>query len=495
MKGLRNIFALAFMLSSLAASAQHWLPFNTLVHDAEDQVSPTAFLGRFTSSWNDASVGVDLRREDSAFLPQEGNGKLEGFFNYGTYVRFGNGSAARGGARYSRGVKRDVIWNSTSDFSILYPYVMADSLECDLQSEQYSFNGYYATHAGKFVLGGGAQYRALHEYRDFDPRPRNITSDLKVSASAGYPVKSYLLDLSASFRKYYQNQALTFYNKKGANTNEFQFLGLGAHYPRFEGSENFYRTYYKGFGWSAALSMRPADGADGWSSALSLASLSLKRRLPILNNAVLCELNTLNAGIFTSLRNTKGRVRHNTLLKAGYEHRQGIEPLLDSKSGSDFGSMLDVEMYTADILSGSIESVIEFPREKGTLALNPSASAYSFSSGYVYPERKMDFAYAEAGAGTSYRSSIGKLAYYIGAEALYKVNLGGSLDIPSDFTQELIAAHYGRMHAAFTDNCLSAGLNARIKYGICYLSMSYRRLFFGSGNGTDCLCSALGLEF
>ena len=44
MKGLRNIFALAFMLSSLAASAQHWLPFNTLVHDAEDQVSPTAFL-------------------------------------------------------------------------------------------------------------------------------------------------------------------------------------------------------------------------------------------------------------------------------------------------------------------------------------------------------------------------------------------------------------------------------------------------------------------
>ena len=84
MKGLRNIFAFAFMLSSLAASAQHWLPFNTLVHDAEDQVSPTAFLGRFTSSWNDASVGVDLRREDSAFLPQEGNGKLEGFFNYGT---------------------------------------------------------------------------------------------------------------------------------------------------------------------------------------------------------------------------------------------------------------------------------------------------------------------------------------------------------------------------------------------------------------------------
>lgn len=495
MKGLRNIFAFAFMLSSLAASAQHWLPFNTLVHDAEDQVSPTAFLSRFATSWNDASVGVDLRREDSAFLPQEGNGKLEGFFNYGTYVRFGNGSAARGGARYSRGVKRDVIWNSTSDFSILYPYVMADSLECDLQSEQYSFNGYYATHAGKFVLGGGAQYRALHEYRDFDPRPRNITSDLKVSASAGYPVKSYLLDLSASFRKYYQNQALTFYNKRGANTTEFQFLGLGAHYPRFEGSENFYRTYYKGFGWSAAISMRPVNGADGWSSAMSLSSLSLTRRLPILNNAVLCELNTVNADFFTSLRNTQGLVRHNTILKAGYEHRQGIEPLLDSKSGSAFESLMDMEMYSNDILSGSVESVIEFPREKGTLSLNPSASVYSFNSGYVYPERKMDFSYAEASAGAAYRATAGKLAYFVGVEALYRVSIGGNLDIPSEFTDGRITAHYNGMYAGFTDNFLGAGLSARIKYGICYITLSYSRLFFSSGNGTDCLCSALGLEF
>ena len=129
------------------------------------------------------------------------------------------------------------------------------------------------------------------------------------------------------------------------------------------------------------------------------------------------------------------------------------------------------------------------------MSLNPSASIYNFSSGYVYPERKMDFSYAEASAGASYRAAAGKLAYYIGAEAGYRINLAGSLDIPASFTDEGIAAHYDGMYAGFTDNFLGTGINARIKYGICYLALSYRRMFFSSGNGTDFLCSAFGLEF
>ena len=134
---------------------------------------PDATYTAAAASWN---YGNDL----SPLVREEGRGLSEGRIDIGILVRLDSLSAVRGKVRYANGVKRGVLWNSSSDYSTLYPYVMADTVGGDLRKEEYVFSGGYTARRGRFHWGAEGAYRALHEYRQADPRPRNIVSDLKI---------------------------------------------------------------------------------------------------------------------------------------------------------------------------------------------------------------------------------------------------------------------------------------------------------------------------
>ena len=165
--------------------------------------SAAAYLFGPDATYTGAAASWNYAKDPAPLVREEGRGLSEGQLNIGTLVRLDSLSAVRGKVRYVNGVKRDVLWNSSSDCSTVYPYVMADTVGGDLRKEEYAFSGGYTARRGRFHWGVEGAYRALHEYRQADPRPRNIVSDLSVTGSAGWrPVPGYVLDATLGYRRY-----------------------------------------------------------------------------------------------------------------------------------------------------------------------------------------------------------------------------------------------------------------------------------------------------
>ena len=127
--------------------------------------SPAMMLYRSEQSLSQISLRIDLRREQEALLQPLGDGALDGGFYAESYRRLSERSAAWADARYVRGNRRNVCWNSTADYLLLYPCITADSAGGNLSTEEYAFGGGYVHRVGRFDLAIRGDYRAGQEYR------------------------------------------------------------------------------------------------------------------------------------------------------------------------------------------------------------------------------------------------------------------------------------------------------------------------------------------
>src|SRR5690606_38011296 len=106
-----------------------------------------------------------------------------------------------GEASYESKKIQDLKFNETSDFEVVFPYLTADSVGGDLNSEMYQFSGGMAKEIGKWVIGGEAGYRANLSHRKVDPRPENNSSNLHVGLGASYQILSqYLLSANLGYQ-------------------------------------------------------------------------------------------------------------------------------------------------------------------------------------------------------------------------------------------------------------------------------------------------------
>ena len=121
----------------------------------------------------------EYKNEKEAVIVQQGSGYRQGVFRAESYLHLNPRTTVWGHAGYRSGKIKSVCWNETSDFELLYPYIMADTAGGDLNTESYTFCGGYSRIYKHFSWGLSGDYRAMIEYRKTDPRPRNIVSDLK----------------------------------------------------------------------------------------------------------------------------------------------------------------------------------------------------------------------------------------------------------------------------------------------------------------------------
>ena len=135
-------------------------------HNAPETVyaNPAMMSGRYACTLNELQAGWYSRREQQAIVTQEGNGESVGFASANAYIRKGKNDIW-GKAAYTNGVRRNVGYNETSDYRLLYPYVTADLIGGSSKEESYSFGGGFAHRTGEFTLAASAGYRALLAYR------------------------------------------------------------------------------------------------------------------------------------------------------------------------------------------------------------------------------------------------------------------------------------------------------------------------------------------
>lgn len=179
-------------------------------------------------------------------LMQLGNGINQLEVKASSFQNLNEKESVWGHASYRNSLKKDIKWNETSDFLLLYPYVMGDGRGGNMRGEQYELRGGFNHRSNKekgWSYGFEAGYRALQEYRQHDPRPNNTIADLNAMGSIAYNFRNHTIGIALQAGKYKQTNELIYLNELGAGI-EYHLTGIGNDYTRFSGANN--NTFYKG---------------------------------------------------------------------------------------------------------------------------------------------------------------------------------------------------------------------------------------------------------
>lgn len=273
-------------------------------------------------------VGVSGYSHPSSIsrVPQLGTGGRNFSADAKSFQRLSKNDAVWGQAAYTNGRKYDVVWNETSDFLLLYPYVMADGRGGDLKYEQYDLSGGYTFTIHRHHLGLQMGYRALSEYRDRDPRPDNTTSDLFGRLGYGFDLGKYSLGASLLLGKYKQTNELKYYNELGAQ-KEYHLTGIGNDFVRFSGASN--NTFYKGHNVGVSLDLMPRS-AKGLSASIVYNHTKREKVMSDLNKLPLNDLYINNVeGELAWTRNSYGIKFH-----GGFAYRKGDDNIFGEPTGN-----------------------------------------------------------------------------------------------------------------------------------------------------------------
>lgn len=452
--------------------------------------SPVAMLHYKAHSLSSVALRFDLRREQEAVLQAEGDAATEGSFRAESYLRLDERSVVWADARYVRGNRRNVCWNSTADYLLLYPYVLADSVGGDLSMEEYAFGGGYARRFGRFDLAIRADYRAGQEYRQVDPRPHNVVSDFTLHFGAGWEFTRYVLAAELTGRLYKQKQSVTFLDPRGANTSELFMTGLGGYFYRYSGMEDR-SVDYDGKSYRAAIQLVPLEGR-GWYARLAFEDFSTGRMYRQNNHIPVSSLRTRQVTAAAGCRAGRWSLRAG----AGYEQRDGTEMIAD-RNGQ--GRIVDEQpMYRNRLWMTDVEATVEW-RHKGTCwFVQPRLGWWQTKAAYVYPVREMalaQFCGAVRGGvercGSKWRiKAAASVGYSVSPEAT--VSLAG---IEEPMEKYLIHTARQMTESAWTPEVSLRAERALNGRAACFIDVGWMPRFYRSGLSQHNVNAVFGVVF
>ena len=97
----------------------------------------------YQQSFSQLALGIDLQRQSTAFIPEKGKGFTLPYIKVNTYHHLNGSSTVWGEASYTTGKQHDIKWNSTSDYDLLQPYILADTAGGNTRRERYTISGGY----------------------------------------------------------------------------------------------------------------------------------------------------------------------------------------------------------------------------------------------------------------------------------------------------------------------------------------------------------------
>lgn len=88
--------------------------------------NPATHFFAHESSLTRLSIYSTYNKKNGTYLLQEGNGGQLFGADVSSWLNLSGKTKVWGNASYITGKKRQIKWNETSDFELLYPYVMAE---------------------------------------------------------------------------------------------------------------------------------------------------------------------------------------------------------------------------------------------------------------------------------------------------------------------------------------------------------------------------------
>lgn len=456
--------------------------------------TPSAALLSQYCSFSSAAASFDLREETGgAFCPEEGDGLRCGRFDASSFLRLKGNSAVTGKVGYQRAVRHNVILNETADYELLRPYVLIDTVGGNLQHEQYSFQGAWMRRSDRLIYSVNGGYKAVHEYRSFDPRPRNISSDFKAGVSFGCVFDHGSVIAYAGYRKYHQSQDVSFMNNTGANTALFHSTGLGSDYYRFRSTGVFAATRYAGQGFEAGV---VGTGASGkLECGLAYEFLGVTRHLSNQNEAPLSDL---GIGILKAFVSYHFSPKFAMEAKGEYDRRRGRENVIDCAASGMYNDILSLDMYSQHKTDVSLSGVLRVERDYGTWHLMPSMRWMQSLEKYRYPLSWMNFSLLSGQLYGGFSSIKGLWLYDLAAGIGYGDNMDGSYSFQSG--EERIREAYKDKFTRWTSDYVKCHVNVLVQKEIknimaVFSRISFEEMFYGPNRGISKLTISIGISY
>lgn len=353
--------------------------------------NPAIHGSAFALDLTEVSVGGGVERHDVPRRMSEGEGETYGAFNATSYRRLSAGDAVWGEAGYRRSGVQDVLWRSSADYDIVFPYITADSVGGDLKSEEYTFGGGYGRSSRSVAWGIEGGVRALHEWRTIDPRPRNIAIDLDFKAGAALRVGRYMVGAAIAAKVYKQKGNVDFYNPVGV-VGEYHLSGIGAHYGRFTGVDA--GSLYRGGGYNLTVTLTPATAAVGQARGLHVAvdfgRQSIEKILVAYNNLPLQRIIPRTASADVAWIGRSGGLEWGVSLHGGYSVRSGVESVVGEKISNIYAVVAHLPMYRYGEAVARAGAFVACATRRGEWSLAPWLEYRSQRERYRYPEQRRE---------------------------------------------------------------------------------------------------------
>lgn len=388
----------------------------------------------FSTSFSEIGLGFSYDHQSEPFVVEEGDGHTLTEIGVNTYLRLSKHSAVWGEAAYMNGTDKHKNWISTTDYRILQPYVLADSLGGDTKRERYYFSGAYASQVSDWLLGAEMTFRAEHEYRDQDPRMRGVVSDLNLRLGIGRNIAGNRVGVSLEGNVYKQTNDVDFYNEEGV-IPEYQLTGLATVYTRFSGDKR--TLYFNGGGMGLRLSSHPV-GRRGLYADLCLSEHRYHRVLAEYNSMPLTDLYDESIEGTIGWKRTTDKSRAAVYLAGSHTRRTGDERIGGDASGGSYPIIARLTMYKNSL--STIQAGGIYGQKSWNCRLNAGYAASNES--YAYPERKLNYSrlFAEL-VGQRFFAPTERLTLRVDAALQYIANIDSELKMPFADMSEIATAY------------------------------------------------------
>lgn len=341
---------------------------------------------RYQHSLSQVALGYDYRDEEQPLWAEKGDGYHGMLFRANTYTRTSSNNVVWGQAAYSNGKRLNQQWSENADFARIYPYVTADTIGGDMQTELYQFCGGYAHRGQRVSYGAQMSYQSGMDYRDHDPRPKCTTLHVDFTLGGAYQLTPrHLVALYGMVGKYNQQQSVSFMNPRGVSML-YHMTGLGTHYYRFKGDRN--NTRYDGMQWRLGASLSSADGV-GPSVALSTGKEHIQKQLTDEHHLPLCDINEWHHRAELAWRQQYRYVR----VSADWRQRKGSERIYDS-GVTFYKEITKLEAFQNDSWQVALEGGWQLqPSRQLAIDIIPKVGYSGQQMSYTSPARQSDYSH------------------------------------------------------------------------------------------------------
>ena len=410
--GIRKLIILSVFLGVTNVYAQDTTAYTKRVME---QVSPitnllteaysSPSLYPFSRKYNYSLLATNL--EDSKkdlYLRQEGSGNRSLRINSESFLKNLNGISLWGKAYYTNEKVKQVNFNESLDYQYVYPYVMADTVGGDLNAETYYFGGGLSKKIGGLRYGIQGSFKGIQSYRDRDPRPKNISSDIDFSISVAKELnKQKALSLDLKVRKYNQNNSLQFVNELGFPL-VYHDAGLGVYNELLAGTRM--QAYYKGLSLGAQLNFLPTD-LKGLSVQIGFNRFNLDKELSSVSTNI-SEAKENNAYLLLAYHYQQQNHHFLVRLKGSYVKRDGLEATFANTGGVSLYKVSEEVRYEREKLNIKLDATYGKTTKSLSWFVGVDGTFGTDNERYILPDRFIDYQTASASVFVSLAKSVGK---------------------------------------------------------------------------------------